>query len=683
MAGISGIGSGVDIDSIVKATVAAERAPKEGQLNRIEKSTTAKFSGLGSLRSAVEDLISTLSGLNTPSAFNKQTVSSTSTSVLTASASKDLIGSHFSMQVQQLATGSKLALQSVSGGYAATFNTGQLTLSAGTSTLNIDVTAGKNTLADIRDAINKQGVASGFSASILTDVSGSRLLINSSKTGDGNDVNVTATENGVLTGNNSLLSQGFTRTQRFELPVLPAGLSSTFKAGTLTIGSGASSFNISVNAGDDISKVRDAINTAGAALGVVASVETSGAGSKLVLTSASETPFTVSSSPASATFSLPALDPLVGDNFRGGVLSLTAGAASLDVNVNDGDTLIAIRDSINLSGGNFTASITTSAGRDSLVIASANGEAIDAQGSDLSAGYPYGVDYLTATQPAANSDLTALTGSYSGSGFAAPNISTGEPGFISRSQSAKFTFEGLQFVKDSNTISDVVDGLTVNLVSAQSADDIAAGKTVDIAINQDKNSVRGSLQKFVDGYNKLIDTTNQLTSVIKVGDDKAPLVGPLLGDTSIRNLLSSMRKELTNLASAAGVRSMAELGITTQKDGKLAVDGTKIDAALTNNYDAVATYLAGSDGLMGRLSTVLKPYGSSGGLFDQRQQGMQTTLRDVGKQRDALELRIAKVQERLYKQFNAMDQLVGQLRKTSESLTSQLANLPGFVRQNN
>ena len=110
MVGITGVGSGIDIDSIVKALVDSERAPKELQLNRLEKTTTSRISALGSLRSVVGELSSVLQSLNKASAFQKQTVSSSSSSVLTATASGDVPVGKFSLQVQQLASGSKVAL---------------------------------------------------------------------------------------------------------------------------------------------------------------------------------------------------------------------------------------------------------------------------------------------------------------------------------------------------------------------------------------------------------------------------------------------------------------------------------------------------------------------------------------------------------------------------------------------
>ncbi len=172
-----------------------------------------------------------------------------------------------------------------------------------------------------------------------------------------------------------------------------------------------------------------------------------------------------------------------------------------------------------------------------------------------------------------------------------------------------------------------------------------------------------------------------MTAVVQVGEGKAPVTGPLLGDTSIRNLMSGLRKEMTQLGTDLDIRSLAQLGITTQKDGKLALDVTKLDTALSSNYDKVADFLGGEGGLMSRMQKVVEPYSQSSGILDQRQKGLQSTLTSVDKQREALELRITKVQERLLAQYNAMDQLVGRLQKTSESLASQLASLPGFVKK--
>lgn len=574
MAGVTGIGSGIDISSIVKALVDAERAPKESQLDRLEQSTTSRISAIGTLRSVVGELNSTLQSLNKLSAFQKQTLVSSNTSILTASSSSTLTAGQFSLQVQQLASSSKVALQSVSGGTAATFGSGELTVSAGTSSITVDVTAANNSLSGIRDAINTAGQNKGISASIVTDASGSRLVLNSTKTGAGNDIQVSVTQDGVTAGTNALSSLAFSKgTGTAQLPALSAGAAATFKTGSLSIVSGAANLNVAVNDGDSLTAVRDAINTSGAGQGISARIETVSSGAR-------------------------------------------------------------------------------------LVIESSNSESLTITASDAGTG-TLGDNSLTLLNPAA--DAGGRT--------------------VSEAKSALFSVDGLSVTKDSNTVSDVISGVTLNLVAAQSASDIADGKSITVSIGQDKGSVRANLQKFVDSYNKLVQSSSEMTAVVQVGEGKAPVTGPLLGDTSIRNLMSGLRKEMTQLGTDLDIRSLAQLGITTQKDGKLALDATKLDAALSSNYDKVADFLGGEGGLMSRMQKVVEPYSQSSGILDQRQKGLQSTLTSVDKQREALELRITKVQERLLAQYNAMDQLVGRLQKTSESLASQLASLPGFVKK--
>lgn len=679
MAGITGIGSGIDINSIVTALVNAERAPKESQLKRLETQTTSKLSALGTLRSAVSGLNSSVQSLNTLSAFQQQLVSSSSSANVTATASKELPAASFSLQIQQLASGSKIGLRAVSGGQSATFNSGTLTLTAGSTSLGIAVSAGSNSLSAIRDAINTQGAGLGFSASIVSDASGSRLLISSSKSGDGNGLVVSATEDGLTSGSNALLDQAFSPTEGFASALLTGGPGSRFNAGVLSISTGASTFNVSINAGATLTELRDAITSAGAASGVAASIETSAAGTRLVMNSSSGNSLTVSSAVSSSSLLLPQVAGPT-EAFRAGSLLIGAGSSSFNLVVSDGETLEALRDRINNESIGFSASVETSGTGSALRVTSANGESISVVGSDSGGASANGLDTLTAALPATDSLLSSLSGSYTSIGSSAPNAITGAAGVVSRAQSARFSIDGLQQVKERNSFSDVVDGLTINLLSAQSAADIAAGRSITISVSEDKSTARSNLQKFVDSYNKLMQSTSELTAYVSVGEGKPPVTGALLGDSGVRNLLSGLRKELVKPVSPLEITSLAQIGVTTGKDGKLSIDPGKLDAALSRNYDQVAGFLGGPGGLMERLSTALKPFAEANGLIEQRQKSLQVTLSGIDKQRAALELRIAKVQERLFSQYNAMDALVGQLQKTSESLASQLASLPGFVK---
>ncbi|WP_212629649.1 flagellar filament capping protein FliD [Pseudomonas sp. KB-10] len=486
MAGITGINSGLNIDEIVKSLVNAEKAPKANQLDNLEKATTTRISAIGTLTGAINTFKSAVDSLNKASLFESRTASTSSSSVVKASATSTAPAGSYSLQVQQLASSSKVALQSVSGGTGAKFSGGILEISAGSTSINVEVTEANNTLAGIRDSINEAGKSSGISATIITDDSGSRLVLSSTKTGQGNDVKVTVPP--------------------------PSG------------------------------------------------------------------------------------DEVAGDN----QLSVLA----------------------------FTAA-----------------------------------------------DDPDNTGAY-----LKPDSTSGAGGVITQAKSAKLTIDGLQLVRNNNRIEDALEGVTLDLLAAQSSSDLADGKTINLTVGVDKGTVKSSLQKFVDAYNALISTTSQLTAFVPV-DGSKPVTGPLFGDTSVRSLISGMRNELVSASGQGGIQALAELGITTAKDGKLSLDDTKLTAALDKNFDEVGAYLTGNGGLMGRLSSFTSSYVATDGVLKQRNDALQATKQDVDKQRKALDVRVESLQKRLYSQFNAMDSLVGQLKQTSNSLSSMLANLPGFVRK--
>lgn len=583
MAGILGVGSGIDIDSIVTALVNAEKAPKTLQLDRLEKATTSRFSALGTLKGSLSGLQTTIQSLSKASVFETRTASSSSSSVLTAKAASSADAGKYSVQVQQLASSSKVALQSVASTSGTTFNSGKLTISAGSASIEVDVTASNNTLSGIRDSINAEGQSQGISATIVTDASGSRLVLSSNKTGAGNDIKVAATQDGVTTGTVALTTQAFQPSASLQLPSFAAGATSTFKAGTLDITAGSVDLSVAVNDGDSLETIRDAINTAGSGQGISATIETDSSGARLVLSST-------------------------------------------------------------------------------------NGTSLEA--SATSTGGATGTNDLTALNPASGVVATS----------AGPSSSTGAGGVITKAQSAILYVDGLQVTSDSNTVTTAIDGVTLNLVSAQGSADLLAGKTVDVTVGVDKGTVKSNVQKFVDAYNSLVSTVGQLSAVVPVTDG-TPVTGPLVGDVTVRGLMAGIRGELVKMTGPDGARALAELGVTTQKDGTLKIDDTKLSAALDSNFEQVAEYFSGSNGLMTRLESSVGNYLKSDGVLDQRTKSLSSTLANIDDQREALDLRIEKVQARLVAQYTAMDSLVARLQKTSESLTSQLASLPGFVKK--
>jgi flagellar hook-associated protein 2 len=150
----------------------------------------------------------------------------------------------------------------------------------------------------------------------------------------------------------------------------------------------------------------------------------------------------------------------------------------------------------------------------------------------------------------------------------------------------------------------------------------------------------------------------------------------LVGDATARTLLNTIRNELVSVQGSGGIRALTDIGVTTQKDGTLKVDSDKLSKVVSANFAELSELFAGEKGLATRLDEKLKPYTQTGGILEQRNKVMTETISKIDKQKVDLDRRITSLQDRLYKQFNAMDALVGKMASTSSSLLASLENLP-------
>ncbi|MGE7991332.1 flagellar filament capping protein FliD [Pseudomonas sp. NPDC089554] len=192
-----GLGSGLDTTAIVKALVDAEKTPKQSQLDRRTSANTASISAIGNLKNALSTYSAALKKLNdtTNPAFLGSTAVSSNDKYVKATAGASAVNGSYSIQVSQLATASRVASQR--------FTDANSVVSAGGGTLtitqngtNIDVAIPANaTLQQTRDAINAHAGSKGFTANVVNDGTGSRLVISSDTMGEGSDISVS----GVLT----------------------------------------------------------------------------------------------------------------------------------------------------------------------------------------------------------------------------------------------------------------------------------------------------------------------------------------------------------------------------------------------------------------------------------------------------------------------------------------------------
>ena len=244
-----------------------------------------------------------------------------------------------------------------------------------------------------------------------------------------------------------------------------------------------------------------------------------------------------------------------------------AAKASLSVNIDaSNNTLAGVRDAINNANGGVRASIINDGTGYRLAISSTDGGTANS--------IRIGVTDSDGNN-ADNSGLSQLAYDPAATAGAGKNLSQNVA-----AQDALLYIDGVRVVKSSNTISDAIDGVTLNLAKTN------AGSTVALTVAPDSASMKSTLDNFVKAYNNLNTTIKGLTYY----DATKKTSGTLQGDATARGVVTQLRSLLTGVLPgvSGNLTRLPQLGLALQSDGSLALDATKFQAAVTANPSAIA-----------------------------------------------------------------------------------------------
>jgi len=234
------------------------------------------------------------------------------------------------------------------------------------------------------------------------------------------------------------------------------------------------------------------------------------------------------------------------------------GGATKSVTIDSSNnTLGGIRDAINAANIGVTASII----------------------NDGSAA-PYRLVLTSNTTGVANSMKISVAGDATLNSLLAQDpAGTQNLSQTSAAANANFTVNGIAISKASNTVGDVVPGVTLNLSSTSAS-------AVTLNVGPNTSAVSTAINGFVTAFNAAAKAIQSQTSY----DPTTKTAGTLQGDVSLSIIQSQMAAMLTtNVGStSSGLNNLTQIGIGFQKDGTLAVDSTKLSAALNTNYQGVA-----------------------------------------------------------------------------------------------
>ena len=256
---------------------------------------------------------------------------------------------------------------------------------------------------------------------------------------------------------------------------------------------------------------------------------------------------------------------------------------------------------------------------------------------------------------AAEKDTTGLSrlafdASYDASG----NVSGGVANMSQNTAalSASLVVNGLSVSRDSNTINDLISGVTLNLLAKSTT------TTPTLTVASDTQSIESGVKDFIGAYN---GASGLIASVVKSSATNRAL---LAGDSTVNGMLNTLR---SSISTVFGKYAPATLGVTHTKEGVLQLDSSVLENYLKNDLN----------GAIDSLNKMGKSFSDSTSFFinsaiPSRTDGLNQSIKRIDGRVADLQRRLTLTQEQLTRRFSAMESLIGQLQSSSNFLTQQL-----------
>jgi flagellar hook-associated protein 2 len=600
---ISGLGSGIDLQSIVTQLMNAERAPEQ-KMSALRLSSLAAQSAWADIGSKLSALQAAAKALDTSTAAKGATATSSDTTTLSATATAGAIPGSTPVTVTKLAAAQQLTTGALSSP-SMLVGAGQAVVSAGLSALG---GSGLAVTAATTDGGHTVSVLQASGAATATGTTGPAL----SYAAGSNDLTVTLADGvphsvtlGTYADANALVTDLNTQLAGVAQVALVAGqlqISSRDQgsAATLTVAGGA---------------VAGLGLTAGTTAGTDAQVSLDG-----------QAAVAVTHVDTGSTVSL-----ANGVSFTTGT-HLSAGTATFDVvRTTATSTLADLSAALNASGSPVSAS----------VVNTGDGSAtpyrlvLTAKGSGTAGALSLATTGINVLDPAQLSTVTAAS-------------------------DAQLTVGGATITRSSNTISDLLPGVTLNL---------AHTGTSTVTVATDPAGTTTKAQALVDAVNNVlssISTQTAYNSTTKKG-------GPLSGEGLAENIASNLIDDALNTTGTGTTKILAQLGIETTRDGRLTLDSAKLATAMQNDPDGVASMLSS---FASTVEGYAKDTTSSTGVVTTSGKAAGDDAARRQDQIDAFEVRMTALETSYRAKFAALDAALGSLKQQQSAVSSAIAGLP-------
>jgi flagellar hook-associated protein 2 len=603
---ISGLGAGIDLQSIVTQLMGAERAPVT-KMNTLRLAALSTQSGWGDIAAKLTSLQTAAHALATVSGAQGFTATTSDATTLTATAASGAVPGSTQFTVNKLATAQQLTSGSLSSP-SMLVGAGQAVVSAGLGAL------GGSALAVTPDTADGGHTITVFQASAAATLAGTAAPALTYGSG-ADDLTVTLADG---------TPHSITLGTYADTAALVTDLN-TQLAGTASVQLVAGQLQISSR---DEGSAASLTVSGGALAGLsIAAATANGTDAQLGLDGG--TPITVTHVDAGTSISLGN-----GVSFTTGT-HLAAGTANFAVvRTTATSTLADVTASLNASGSPLGASL----------INTGDGSAA-----------PYRL-VLTAR---GTGTAGALTLESAGINVLAPSqLST-----VTAASDAELVVGGATIKRSSNSINDLIPGVTVNLARTGSA-------TVNVAT--DPAGTTTKLQTLIDAANAVlssISTQTAYNATTKKG-------GPLSGDGLARDISGNLLSAVFGTTGSGTTKVLSQLGIETTRNGTLAFNATSFANAVQRDPDGVASLLAG---FAKGLDDYSKASTASSGVVTTAQKSAGDEAKRRQEQIDAFEVRMRVLETHYRAKFAALDAALGKLKFQQSAVASAIGSLPTMV----
>ena len=234
---------------------------------------------------------------------------------------------------------------------------------------------------------------------------------------------------------------------------------------------------------------------------------------------------------------------------------------------------------------------------------------------------------------------------------------------------AKLTINGIAIESDSNTVTDAIPGMTLDLSEATT-------EAISVTVSADPEAIEAKIQTFADAFNAVVSFVNTNSAF----DSEAGIRGPFVGETGVGRVVDGLRSVVTSQFSSLGqdYDAMSLIGITTDSDGKLEIDSDALQDLLTDESSQIANLFTGSGGFIEAMLAAVDVYTDpTDGSLAIRQDSLETRIGDMEDQVDVYDRRIDRMTARLRAQFSGLESLVGTLNGSGQYISAMLAQSVG------